>query len=179
MTTEEAEAALEAWATVQRDELVQTAYHAGVTKYRINQITGITRPTIDNILKRDTRTPQEKITNFLAEFTAQWPKQQPWALSRLPGMASAYQAADIAVDLYARQAFLNLKLGTWLNTTQRDVLAAAVDRLPAALFPADAALLVSALEIAARRQHDEARQKLAVGLLGGAALAIALGASRG
>jgi hypothetical protein len=39
-------------------------------------------------------------------------------------------------------------------------------------------LLTEALQLAAQRQQAEARQKLVVGLLGGAALAIALGSSR-
>jgi hypothetical protein len=39
-------------------------------------------------------------------------------------------------------------------------------------------LLIEALQLAAQRQQAEARQKIAVGLLGGAVLAIALGSSR-
>jgi hypothetical protein len=43
----------------------------------------------------------------------------------------------------------------------------------------DAVLLTEALQLAARRQRTAARQKLALGLLGSAALAIALGSARG
>lgn len=38
-----------------RDMIVTEAWKNGVTKYRISQITGLTRPTIDRILK-----PHEK-----------------------------------------------------------------------------------------------------------------------
>jgi hypothetical protein len=38
--------------------------------------------------------------------------------------------------------------------------------------------VIEALQLAAQRQQAEARQKIAVGLLGGAALPIALGSSR-
>jgi hypothetical protein len=45
-------------------------------------------------------------------------------------------------------------------------------------FQQDIDLLIAALQLAAQRQQAEARQKIAVGLLEGAALAIALGSSR-
>ena len=176
-TTEEAEAALEAWrsATGQRDELVRAAHRAGVTKYRISQITGIARPTIDRILKAPSGTPHEKITAYLAEFTAKWPKTQPGGMTRLPGMASVYDPAKVADALLADQGFRALKLGTWLNTPPTELLDTGVGALSPALLPADAKLLVDALALAARRQQEETRQKLAAGLLGGAALAFVIG----
>jgi hypothetical protein len=64
-TTEEAEAALQAWATVQRDELVQVAHQAGVSKNRIHAITGIARTTIDRIPEGSVGTPQQQITAYL------------------------------------------------------------------------------------------------------------------
>jgi hypothetical protein len=45
-------------------------------------------------------------------------------------------------------------------------------------FQQDIDLLIAALQLAAQRQQAEARQKIAVGLLGGTALAIALGSFR-
>jgi hypothetical protein len=56
--------------------------------------------------------------------------------------------------------------------------AAAVGALTPSPYNEDIALLVDALQLAAQRQQAEARQKLAVGLLGGAVLAVALGSSR-
>ena len=175
MTTEEAEAALQAWATVQRDELVQAAREAGVSKYRISQITGIARPTIDRILKPPTEPPHVKIAAYLANATSQWPKPQPGGLTRLPGMANVYTPENVAEALLADPGFRGLKLGTWINTPSGEVLAAAVAALSPPLFPADADLLVRALTLAARRQHEEAQQRLVAGLLGGAALAYVIG----
>jgi len=179
MTPEEAEAALQAWATVQRDELVQAAHQAGVSKNRIFTITGIARTTIDRILENPMGTTQQALTEYLAKFTAQWPKYQPWSFVLQPTMADAYTAAQIAEALLADAGFRALKLGTWLNTPSGELLVAAVASLAPQPYQADIDLLIDALRLAAQRQQDEARQKLAVGLLGGAALAIALGASRG
>jgi hypothetical protein len=178
MTPEEAEAALQAWATVQRDELVREARHAGVSKYRISQITGIARPTIDRILKTPGGTPGEKITAYLDGFTAEWPRPRAWELKRLTGIASAFTPDQIAGALLADARFRELKLGTWLSTPASDVLAAAVRALAPPLLPGDADVLLKALELASRRQHEEARQKLAAGLLGGAALALVIGSGR-
>ena len=52
MTPEEAERLLTEWVTVNRDRdnRVQAAIEAGVSKYRVNRITGIGRSTIDRIL---------------------------------------------------------------------------------------------------------------------------------
>ena len=50
--------------------------------------------------------------------------------------------------------------------------------LTAAPFKQDIDLLIEGLQLTAQRQQAEARPKLAVGLLGGAALAITLGSSR-
>ena len=167
--------ALQTWATVQRDELVQAAREAGVSKYRISQITGIARPTIDRILKPPAEPPHRKIAAYLAKSTSGWPKVQPGGLTRLPGMANVYTPEKVAESLLADPGFRGLKLGSWINTTSGEVLAAAVAALSPSLFPADAELLVQALALAARRQHEEAQQKLVAGLLGGAALAYVIG----
>ena len=52
MTREEAEDLLTEWVMVtrDRDNRVRAAVAAGVTKYRVNQLTGIGRSTIDRIL---------------------------------------------------------------------------------------------------------------------------------
>ena len=51
MNRQEAEQALMAWASIERDELVRAAHEAGVSKNRIHTITGIARTTIDRILE--------------------------------------------------------------------------------------------------------------------------------
>jgi hypothetical protein len=177
VTTEEAEAALQAWATVERDELVHAAYQAGVSKNRIHAITGIARTTIDRILDAPVGTPQQRITAYLDKFTAQWPRHgRAWYGQQT--MASVYSSGQIADTLLADAEFRALRLGTWLSTPTGELLAAAVAALTPPPFQQDAALLIEALQLAAQRQQAEARQKIAVGLLGGAALAIALGSSR-
>jgi hypothetical protein len=52
MSPEDAEQRLIEWVTVtrDRDNLVRAAVAAGVSKYRVNQLTGIGRSTIDRIL---------------------------------------------------------------------------------------------------------------------------------
>jgi hypothetical protein len=182
MTEEEAEAALKAWATVQKEELVQAAYRAGVSKYRISAITGIARTTVDRILARPLGAPQERITDYLERFTRQWPRRDTAAtvaFRPLPAMASAYNAAAIAEALLADADFRALRLGTWLSTPDGELVAAAVAALSPPPYDQDITLLIEALKLAAQRQHDEARQKLAAGFLGAAAIAIAVGASRG
>jgi hypothetical protein len=49
---ETAERRLIEWATVtrDRDDIVRTAVEVGVSKYRVNRLTGIGRSTIDRIL---------------------------------------------------------------------------------------------------------------------------------
>lgn len=177
MTTEEAEAALQAWATVQRDELVQAAHQAGVSKNRIHAITGIARTTIDRILEAPAGTPQQRITPYLEKFTGQWPRFGQVMYGQ-PTMASVYSPVQVAEALLADAEFRALRLGTWLSTPSGELLAAAVTALTPPPFGQDAELLTEALQIAAQRQQAEAQQKIAVGLLGGAALAIALGSSR-
>jgi hypothetical protein len=175
MTTEEAEAALQAWASVERDELVRAAHQAGVSKNRIYGLTGIARTTIDRILESPVGTPQQHITAYLQKFTEQWPRHTFYVE---PTIGSVYSAQQIADALLADAKFRALRLGTWLNTPSGELLTASVMALTPPLFNEDADLLLTALQLATQRQQGEARQKIAVGLLGGAALAIALGSSR-
>jgi hypothetical protein len=178
MTRDEAEAALQAWATVQRDELVQAAYRAGVSKNRIFTITGIARTTIDRILEAPMGTPQERITAYLEKFTQQWPRQTyHWVMQ--PTMAEYYTTAQIAETLLADAEFRALKLGTWLSTPDGQLVTSAVIALAPPPYQQDIELLVDALQLAAAKQQAEARQKIAIGLLGGAVLAAAIGTSRG
>ena len=175
MTPGEAEAALQAWATVERDELIQAAHQAGVSKNRIHVLTGIARSTIDRTLEAPVGTDSQRVTEYLGKFTAQWPRQD-WILQ--PVMADHYTPAQIADALLADAEFRALRLGTWLSTPSGELLAGAVTALAPAPYQQDISLLIDALQLAAERQQAEARQKLAIGLLGGAALAFAIGTSR-
>jgi hypothetical protein len=178
MTRDEAEAALQAWVTVQRDELIQTAHQAGVSKNRIFTITGIARTTIDRILEAPMGTPQERISAYLEKFTAQWPRQTyHWVMQ--PTMSEHYTTTQIADAFLADAGFRALKLGTWLSTPDGQLLTSAVVALAPPPYQQDIELLIDALQLAAAKQQGEARQKIAIGLLGGAVLAAAIGSSRG
>jgi hypothetical protein len=177
MTTEEAEAALQAWATVQRDELVHAAYQAGVSKNRIHVITGIARTTIDRILEAPMGAPQQRITAYLEQYTSQWPRHTyHWVME--PAMADHYTSAQIANELLADAEFRALKLGTWLSTPDGEIIAAAVTALTPPPYKQDIDLLIEALKLAAQEQQREAREKIFVGLVFTGLAAIAVGASR-
>lgn len=186
MTREEAEAALQAWATVQRDDLVRAAHEAGVSKNRIHNLTGIARTTVDRILEAPVGTTTQALAEYLARFTQAWPRQpqpQPWEYG-YPGyppttIASQHAASEVAGWLLADAEFKALKLGNWLGTPDGKFIAAAVEALAPAPYGDDIALLAEALQLAARQQHEEAGAKiLAVAALGAiAALAISAAAS--
>lgn len=180
MNAVEAEQALAAWASVERDGLVRAAYEAGVSKNRIHTITGIARTTIDRIL--ETSMPQDRLdrlTSYLATFTATWPRpDQLYYLGGPPAMASHYTPKQIADLLIKDAEFKALKIGTFLNTPDGRVLAAAVERLTPPPYREDVTLLVEALQLAAKAQQQEAREAFVKGLLvvaGVSVVAAALG----
>jgi hypothetical protein len=168
MNQAEAEQALLAWASVERDELVRAAHEAGVSKNRIHTITGIARTTIDRILENSMPQDQlKRLATYLATFTSNWPRQNqyPLYLGRQPSMASHYTATQITKLLLADAEFKALKLGTFLNTPDGRLLAAAVESLTPPPYHEDVQLLVEALQLAAKAQQDEARDVLLKGLL--------------
>lgn len=175
-----AEAALRAWATVQRDELVQAAHRAGVNKNRIHVLTGIARTTIDRILEAPMGTTQQALTEYLAKFTADWPKQPQvawgWSIEQ-PTVAAQYGPADVAAWLLGDAEFKALKLGTWLSTPDGELVSAAVTALLPAPYAQDAELLGEALKLAAKQQQADARKTILAGVAVGSALAVAIGAS--
>ena len=176
MTREEAEAALQAWATVQRDDLVRAAYAAGVSKNRIHALTGIARTTVDRILEAPVGTTAQALAEYLAKFIQAWPRQpQPWGYSyHAPApIASQHTVGDVAGWLLADAEFRALKLGTWLSTPDGELVMAAIGMLAPAPYAQDAQLLAEALQFAARQQQADARAKiLAVIAIGGAVVAI-------
>lgn len=174
MTREEAEAALQAWATVQRDELVQAAHQAGVSKNRIHVLTGIARTTIDRILEAPMGATRQNITNYLETFTAPWPRHNySWVMQ--PAMADSHTTGEIAQALLQDAEFRALKLGTWLNTPDGEVVAAAVEALTPPPYRQDVELLIEALQLAAQEQQAEARRKILAGVAVGGVLALAFG----
>lgn len=178
MTPQEAaEAALRAWATVQRDELVQAAHRTGVSKNRIHVITGIARTTIDRILETPMGIEQQALTDYLAKFTAQWPRHQPWAWNPYAAAPFVRSADQVAAELLADAEFRALKLGTWLSTPDGEFLAAAATALTPPIYKPDVEVLIKALQLAAKQQQSEARKTLAAGTAVAAVLALAVATS--
>lgn len=180
MTPEEAEAALQAWATVERDEIIQAAYRDGVSKNRIHVITGLARTTIDRILESQLSATQDDLAEYLGRFTMSWPRPQlwDWQPPMALGIASQHTPREVAGWLLRDAEFRAMKLGTWLNTPSGEFFALAVQTLAPPPYDEDAALLIEALQLAAMHQQSEAREKVAAGLaLAGIAVA-AIGAAR-
>jgi multisubunit Na+/H+ antiporter MnhB subunit len=89
-------------------------------------------------------------------------------------------AAEIG-DAWREDAeFRALQLGTWLNTPDGQMIAAAVEAVSPPFYAEDERLLVAALRHAAARQHEEGVQTagrnalIALGVAGMAALLIGL-----
>jgi hypothetical protein len=175
---EAAEAALGAWATIQRDELVQTAHQAGVSKNRIHVLTGIARTTIDRILEAPVGTTQQALTEYLGRFTASWPRYQGWGWDPQSLASASYSAQQVADALFADAEFRALKLGTWLSTPEGELLTAAATALMPPLYAEDAGLLIDGLKMAAQQQQADARKTIVAAVtIGGAVLALAVGSS--
>jgi hypothetical protein len=177
MTREEAEAALQAWATVHRDDLVRAAHAAGVSKNRIHALTGLARTTVDRILEDPVGTTTQALAEYLATFTRAWPRQpDPWDYSypvAAAPLASQHTASDVAGWLLADAEFRALKLGSWLSTPDGQLVMAAIGMLAPAPMAQDAQLLAEALQLAARQQQADARTKIAAAIaIGGAVIAI-------
>lgn len=186
---EHAEQELAAWAAANnyRDEIIRSAYRAGVTKARIRTLTGVSRTTIDRVLQDPPGraqpsvdvAAQQALTAFLGEFVNGWPRQPPafGEVSRLrrPAMADSFTPEQLAEQLLASTAFRALRLGTWLRIPKIEFIAAAVRALAPPLYAADVDLLINAVNFAAQVQHREARDKaVGVGLvlaIGGALIA--------
>ena len=188
LTRDQAEQELVAWATANacRDDVIRSAYQAGVTKIRIAAITGIARTTIDRILDGPgvrrgfvRAAPPEEIARFLEDFVAGWPRVSHYQfqveLRLRPPLMMAVQvtAGDVASQLMENAAFRALHLGSWLSGPDGALIGAAVELLAPPLFDVDAQLLVEALTLAAMKQRTAERDK-AVGIGVVAAIGAAL-----
>lgn len=174
MTRSQAEQELVAWATANacRDDVIRSAYQAGVTKTRIAAITGIARTTIDRILDGQgvrrgfvRAALPEDIASFLDDFIGDWPRasQYPLRFRPPPAMAARLSAGDVAGQLMDTTGFRALHLASWLNNPDRELIAAAVGLLAPPLYDMDAQLLIEAIAIAAAKQRTAELDK-AVGI---------------
>jgi hypothetical protein len=174
---EEAEQALKAWASIERDELVRAAHEAGVSKNRIHTITGIARTTIDRILEPQMLLIQtDRLTGYLTRYTADWPRHGFDRYYSAQPVSAMHTAQQIAEELFADAEFKALKLGTFLNTPDGQLLASAVEAITPMPYRQDVALLIDALQLAAKMQQDAAREALVKGAMVaiGAAAVVAL-----
>jgi hypothetical protein len=129
---------------------------------------------------------QQEITDFL-NHTVEWPRVENdtfgWSYSpRWDSFASMMPkerptAAQLADHWLGVAEFRSLQLGTWLGTTEGQMIAQAVEAMSPPLYRQDEELLVAGLTLAAQRQQEEGQQragKYALGLIGVAGL-VALG----
>jgi hypothetical protein len=78
-------------------------------------------------------------------------------------MAYQISAEELAGQMFETVGFRTLKVGSWLNTPDGELIAAAVELLAPPPYAVDAKLLVDALKIAAARQRSAEMEK-AIGL---------------
>ncbi len=105
-------------------------------------------------------TTQEQLTKFLDEHVP-WQRRpvEIWAVYSGPMPDSLGQqrppAAEIG-DAWLQDAeFRALQLGTWLNTPDGQMIAAAVEAVSPPFYADDEKLLVKALQYAATHQREE------------------------
>jgi len=132
-------------------------------------------------------TKQEKLAAFLDAQIA-FPRMTGlyWHASPYPYRHLAQQrptAEQLAEELLGFAEIRALQLGTWLGTTDGQVIAEAVEMLTPPLYREDAELLVAALNYAAELQWREGQKiagRVALGAIGAALLVgVAIGSSGG
>ena len=126
-------------------------------------------------------TKQEQIAQFLDRYVTAWPRVhswydelQPWYLQPRP------TAQQLAEELLQVAEFRALRLGTWLGTTDGQIITEAVGMVAPPFYRQDIELLVEALKLAASMQQSEGQDKagkVALGAIGVAVLALAIGES--
>jgi hypothetical protein len=175
----------------ERARAVSEMHDSGQSYGRIAELIGFTRSRAQQLAERadpPAKThdrqdkqlmTQETLTLYLDAYTATWPRswnRHPFRPNAQP-VAQRHSAEEIAGQLYADANFRALQLGTWLNTPDGELLAAAVEALTPPPYQQDIELLVEALQLAAKMQQRDARgNAVAAGLLiaaGGALLASA------
>jgi hypothetical protein len=135
-------------------------------------------------------TKQQEIAQFLDQHITLprvaspfgWSGQQWWAQPS-PYLRQRPTHQQIARELLAIPEFRALQLGTWLGTTDGQIIAEAVELVTPSFYREDVELLVNALQLAAQLQSQEGQEKagmMALGALGVAAVvAIGMSGARG
>jgi hypothetical protein len=123
---------------------------------------------------------QEQITSFLDRFV-KWPRDdgQYWTRSILFEVQRRPSTEELAEELLQLGEFRALQLGTWLGTTQGEIITQAVESVMPPFYREDTVLLVEGLKFAASLQQQEGQRaagRIALALCG-VALLLALGLS--
>lgn len=126
-------------------------------------------------------TKQEDIATFLNRYVQAFPRcPRPWRESLDPygwqGLPERPSKEAIARELLGVAEFRALQLGTWLNTTDGQIITEAVEMVMPPFYAEDVELLVEALKLAAAIQQREGRGKAVVGSILGVAAIVGLSA---
>ena len=130
-------------------------------------------------------TSPQQIAEFLDQRIT-WPRapgpfdaEMPWdqGLGGYPLLPAPRPTVDeLAQELLAIAEFRALQLGTWLGTTDGELVAGAVEMVTPSFYRQDVELLVAALQRAAQLQQPEGQQvagRNALGAIGVVALVAA------
>lgn len=120
-------------------------------------------------MTQETPTKQEQIARFLMErcsfprcryWLGQWQEWPPIAEERPT-------PEELAEELLSFSEFRALQLGTWLRTTDGEIISAALEMVAPPFYRQDIELLFAALRLAASIQQSEGQDKAVwVGLAG-------------
>jgi hypothetical protein len=123
-------------------------------------------------------TKQEQIARFLDQYVTLPRATSRFASAGEEWLGQPYLVArtrptqqQVAHELLAIPEFRALQLGTWLSTTNGEVIAEAVELVSPPFYRGDIELLVAALKLAAAVQQSEGQSK--AGMLALAAVVIA------
>lgn len=110
---------------------------------------------------------QEQITDFINRYVTGLPRcYGPLRFS--PAWYGRWNqgrptAEDVAKEFLGCAEFRALQLGTWLGTTDGEIITQAVEMVVPMFYAEDVALIVEALKLAAATQQQEGRQKAVAG----------------
>ena len=102
-----------------------------------------------------------------------------WLRHHYPYQQPRPTSEQLAQELLAIPEYRALQLGTWLGTTNGEIITEAVELVTPPFYREDVELLVEALKLAAQLQAQEGQEKaeeIALGAIGVAAL-VAIGMS--
>jgi hypothetical protein len=132
----------------------------------------------------NTMTKQEQLADFLHRSVA-LPRAVspygPWAGGHAWAYPDGYMATQrpsietVAHEMLAHSEFRALQLGTWLGTTDGQVLVQAVEMVAPPFYRQDVELLVEALKLAASIQQREGQQAAGMFALGAIGVAVLVG----